>query len=209
MISRLRGKIIEKQPPVVLIDVCGVGYEVLVPMTSIYTLPDIGCEVVIYTHFIVREDAQQLYGFSNKSDRRLFQELIKINGIGPKVALAIMSGMDVVTFISCVESNDSMTLTSIPGIGKKTAERLIIDIKDKITSLRDELTDLRETDIEVSDNQIQVTSLSSFSNGEIISEAINALEVLGYKHKDAKKRVMSVSSGQNTTEDLIRLALKS
>lgn len=211
MISRLSGELLEKHAPIVLIDISGIGYEVLLPMTSIYALPEIGDIVTLHTHFIVREDSQQLYGFIEKADRRLFQELIKINGIGPKVALAILSGMDGSSLISCIEHNDSSQLTLIPGIGKKTAERLIIDMKDKIDKLLNELHNLSVSKLDLlepSDSR-KITSSVPLLGGEHINEAISALEVLGYKYKDAKKKIMSISSGVNSTEELIRLALKS
>jgi holliday junction DNA helicase RuvA len=210
MISRLSGELLEKQAPTVLIDISGIGYEVLLPMTSIYALPEIGEKVILHTHFIVREDSQQLFGFIEKADRRLFQELIKINGIGPKVALAILSGMDGASLISCIEHNDSSQLTLIPGIGKKTAERLIIDMKDKIDKLLSELNALSVSKLDLlGSSGRDVSASKTLTGGEHINEAISALEALGYKYKDAKKKIMSINTGVNSTEELIRLALKS
>lgn len=131
MIGRLRGIIIEKQPPLVLLEVGGVGYEVHMPMTCFYELPDAGKEAIVFTQFVVREDAQLLYGFNNKQERMLFRELIKTNGVGPKLALAILSGMSAPQFVNAVEREDPAALIKLPGIGKKTAERLIVEMKDR------------------------------------------------------------------------------
>lgn len=131
MIGRLRGIIIEKQPPLVLLETGGVGYEVHMPMTCFYELPEAGQEAIIFTHFVVREDAQLLYGFNNKQERTLFKELIKTNGVGPKLALAILSGMSAQQFVNAVEREELGALVKLPGIGKKTAERLIVEMKDR------------------------------------------------------------------------------
>src|SRR5690606_6280124 len=133
MISRLCGLLLEKTPPILLLDVNGVGYEVFVPMTSFYALPEIGSEVTLHTHFALREAAQQLYGFVEARGRELFRTLIKVNSVGPKLALAIMSGMESVELLRCVRSDNVKALSQIPGIGKKTAERLIIELRDKLT----------------------------------------------------------------------------
>ena len=132
MIGRLRGIIIEKQPPLVLIEVGGVGYEVHMPMTCFYELPEAGQEAIVFTHFVVREDAQLLYGFNNKQERTLFKELIKTNGVGPKLALAILSGMSAQQFVNAVEREEVGALVKLPGIGKKTAERLIVETDLKV-----------------------------------------------------------------------------
>lgn len=139
MIGRLRGIIIEKQPPLVLIEVGGVGYEVHMPMTCFYELPEAGQEAFVFTHFVVREDAQLLYGFNNKQERTLFKELIKTNGVGPKLALAILSGMSAQQFVNAVEREEVVALVKLPGIGKKTAERLIVEMKDRFKGLHGDL----------------------------------------------------------------------
>ena len=139
MIGRLRGIILEKQPPLVLLETGGVGYEVHLPMTCFYELPDVGKEAIIFTHFIVREDAQLLYGFNNKQERTLFKELIKTNGVGPKLALAILSGMSAQQFVNAVEREELAALVKLPGIGKKTAERLIVEMKDRFKGLHGDL----------------------------------------------------------------------
>ena len=132
MIGRLQGKVIEKQAPDLLIDVQGVGYEVLVSLNTFFGIPGAGEAVTLHTHFVVREDVQQLYGFMTLSERTLFRYLIKVNGVGPKMALAILSGMSANDFAICVHNNDIATLVKLPGVGKKTAERLLIEMRDKI-----------------------------------------------------------------------------
>lgn len=131
MIGYLRGTLLEKQPPHVLLDVNGVGYELEVPMTTLFQLPAVGEPLVLHTHLVVREDAQLLYGFFAKRDRALFRELIRLNGVGPKLALALMSGMSVDELIQCVNAEDTSRLMKVPGVGKKTAERLLVELKDR------------------------------------------------------------------------------
>ena len=133
MIGRLRGILLEKQPPNLLIDVNGVGYEVQASMTSFYQLPEIGKEINLFTHFVVREDAQLLYGFIDESERAMFRQLIKVSGVGPKLALAILSGMSVANLTQCIDARDPQRLVKIPGVGKKIAARLIIEMKDKLS----------------------------------------------------------------------------
>src|SRR5690606_27720965 len=131
MIGRLRGTLAEKQPPFLLLDVNGVGYELEVPMTTLYRLPPVGEALTLHTHLVVREDAQLLYGFAEKRERELFRELIRLNGVGPKLALALMSGLEVDELVRCVQAQDTAALTKIPGVGKKTAERLLVELKDR------------------------------------------------------------------------------
>ena len=128
MIGSLRGTLLEKHPPLLLVDVQGVGYEVHAPMTTFYQLPALGSDIHLHTHFVVREDAQLLYGFIDKSTRELFRELIRINGLGPKMALAILSALDASELVLCIQNNQINTLTKVPGIGRKTAERLLVTI---------------------------------------------------------------------------------
>jgi Holliday junction DNA helicase RuvA len=132
MIGRLRGILVEKISPEILIECAGVGYEVTMPMTSIYALPELEQQATVYTHFVVREDAQLLYGFANKVERKLFRLLIKVNGVGPKLALAILSNMSADQFVSCVRHDDVNAIVKIPGVGKKTAERLLIEMRDRL-----------------------------------------------------------------------------
>ncbi|MCF6807213.1 Holliday junction branch migration protein RuvA [Thiotrichales bacterium 19S9-12] len=204
MIGRIRGLLIERQAPTLLVETGGVGYEILAPMTTIYQLPEVDEEVILYTHFVVREDAQQLYGFISKTDRRIFQELIKVNGIGAKMALAILSGMDAQSVLACIERDDSALLVSIPGIGKKTAERLIVEMRDKIPQMMVLLSDIQLTDtIDVSDHE--VTNNKSSND---ISEATEALMALGYRKNEAQKVLYKVKDEASTTEELIKSALQ-
>ncbi len=181
MIGWLQGELLEKQAPELLINVHGVGYEVLAPMTTFFALPDAGT-VEIYTHFVVREDAQQLYGFARKDERRLFRTLIKVNGVGPKLALAILSSMDAPAFVACVQHDDITALTKIPGVGKKTAERLLIEMRDR---LKDWFTEGDAT-------LVQGGLVAPSSSSTAVTEAESALIALGYKPQDATKMVMAV-----------------
>ncbi|OCL18752.1 Holliday junction branch migration protein RuvA [Gilliamella sp. wkB171] len=200
MIGRLRGLIIEKQPPKVLIEVGGVGYEVFMPMTCFYELPDNGKEVIVLTHFAVREDAQVLYGFNHEQERELFRELIKVNGVGPKLALAILSGMSAQQFISAVEQGEIKTLVKLPGVGTKTAERLIVEMKDRLKRFGEDLSTtssiISSSDLKKSSNQIE-------------SEAVSALIALGYKPQEASRIISKVIKPEMDSETLIREALKS
>lgn len=203
MIGRLCGTLVEKLPPEILIECAGVGYEVTMPMTSIYALPDNEQQATIYTHFVVREDAQLLYGFANKTERKLFRLLIKINGVGPKLALAILSGMSAEQFVSCVAHDDLTTIVKIPGVGKKTAERLLIEMRDK---LKDWHTDTDINNFSLTTNN--VTNIQS-ETPDATGDAINALVSLGYSNAQASKAVKAVSQQGMDSEAIIRDALKS
>lgn len=200
MIGRLRGIIIEKQPPKVLIDVGGVGYNVFMPMTCFYELPNNGQEVIVLTHLIVREDAQLLYGFNHEQERELFRELIKVNGVGPKLALAILSGMSAQQFIVAVEQGEIKTLVKLPGVGTKTAERLIVEMKDRVKRFGEELSD--------SMTIVETGNIKKSSN-QIESEAVSALIALGYKLQEASRIISKVIKPEMDCETLIREALKS
>lgn len=197
MIGRLRGKILEKQPPLLILDVAGVGYEVSAPMTTFYHLPDLEQDVSLFTHLVVREDAQLLYGFYSERERALFRALIKVNGVGPKLALTILSGIEADNFVRCVREGDASSLVSIPGVGKKTAERLIIETRDALTQW------------EADENQ-QVAHGEFTLNGDsqVLNDATSALVALGYKPAEAKKAISAVHQGGMNNEELIRLALK-
>ncbi|MEE4250739.1 MAG: Holliday junction branch migration protein RuvA [Alcanivoracaceae bacterium] len=196
MIGQLCGKLLDKRAPWLLIDVAGVGYEVEAPMTVFYQLPDIGTELRLHTHFVVREDAQLLYGFSSRFERELFRALIKVNGVGPKMALAILSGMEAERLVRCIELQDSSTLVKIPGVGKKTAERLLIEMSDRLGKLDGVPASLPG-----------MTSIAMPSDA--VSDAVAALESLGYRPKDAQAAVAKVADTDSmTSEQLIRLALK-
>ncbi|MGB2259824.1 MAG: Holliday junction branch migration protein RuvA [Porticoccaceae bacterium] len=195
MIGRLQGTVIDKQAPDLLLDVQGVGYEVLVSLSTFFAVPDVGQSVVLHTHFVVREDVQQLYGFAELSERALFRHLIKVNGVGPKMALAILSGMSASEFALCVHNNDVATLVKLPGVGKKTAERLVIEMRDRIGDI----------DAGTSGGGIQAVQ-----QPDIAEEAESALIALGYKPQDAAKMVSRAASDDiGSAEQLIRAALKS
>ncbi|VEJ09184.1 Holliday junction branch migration protein RuvA [Actinobacillus delphinicola] len=203
MIGRLTGILAEKQPPEILLDVHGVGYELLLPMTSFYDLPELNQEVTLFTHFVVREDAQQLYGFSHKADRHLFRELIKTNGVGPKLGLAILSAMSVEEFSYAIEREEVSKLTKIPGVGKKTAERLVVELKGKF---KDSVQ--RDFFIESKTLPSSSPTLEKMDN-MAAQDAIAALIALGYKASEAEKAVKRVAKEDLNSEQLIREALKS
>lgn len=198
MIGRINGVLLEKQPPHLLIDVQGVAYEIDAPMSTFYQLPETGQAVVLHTHFVVREDAQQLYGFAAKQERELFRVLIKVNGVGPKLALTILSGMDTETFVRSVQDNDIASLIKLPGVGKKTAERLLVEMRDKLSDWLPVSSDLL-TDV----SQFAVTS--SISS---LDDAVSALVSLGYKPQQASKAIKGLPDQALPSEELIRQALK-
>ena len=196
MIGFLRGVLREKQPPGLLVDVQGVGYEIEAPMTTFYDLPAIGESVTLFTHLAVREDAHILYGFSKQSDRRLFRTLIKVNGVGAKLALTILSGMEAGQFAACVQAGDTAALTRLPGIGKKTAERLVVEIRDRLTDW---------------EAPASATGSAASAGPDVVSpveEAVSALIALGYKPQDASRMVRAIDSKALSTEDIIRTALQ-
>ncbi|AHK21158.1 ATP-dependent DNA helicase RuvA [Yersinia similis] len=201
MIGRLRGIILEKQPPLVLLETNGVGYEVQLPMTCFYELPELGQEAIIFTQFVVREDAQLLYGFNDKQERALFRELIKVNGVGPKLALAILSGMSAQQFVGAVEREDITTLVKLPGVGKKTAERLVVEMKDRFKGLNGDLFN------NTGDISLPAASLQT-SDADIEAEAASALVALGYKPQEASRLVSKIAKPGADCETLIRDALR-
>ncbi|HIG65995.1 MAG TPA: Holliday junction branch migration protein RuvA [Methyloprofundus sp.] len=197
MIGFIRGKLVTKTPPLLVLDVQGVGYEIEAPMTTFYNLPVMGETVHLHTHLVVREDAHILFGFSTESDRMMFRTLIKVNGVGPKLALTILSGQSADEFHRCIHDNDTAALIRLPGVGKKTAERLIIEMRDKLPT-RD--------DSSLSSSSEQGSIVSSRSNAK--QEAISALCALGYKPQDASKMVQGIAQEDKSCEDIIRLALQ-
>ncbi len=205
MIGRLRGNVAEKQPPFLLLDVNGVGYEVQLPMTSFYKLPEVGEDATIFIHFVVREDAQLLYGFASKIERQLFREVIKANGVGPKLGLAILSGMSAVQFVQCVINSDTTSLIKLPGIGLKTAERLIIELKDRLKNFT-LASDTPATDAMAFDNSVENTFIETIDHRD---DAISALLALGYKSAQATKSVNKIFLPEMNSEALIKAALKS
>ena len=200
MIGQIRGILIEKQPPNLLVDVQGVGYEIEAPMSTFYNLGDLNSEVRLFTHLVVRDDAHLLFGFFSSQERRLFRTLIKVNGVGAKMALTILSGISSSDFALCVQSGDVTTLTRLPGIGKKTAERLIVEMRDKLVS---DDSSGASSGIFIGDTQ------QSAASGPPAEQAVAALVSLGYKAPDAIRMVRAVTSEAESTEDIIRLALKS
>ena len=202
MIGRLRGTLIEKQPPEILLEVGGVGYELQLPMTCFYELPPIGQEVVLHTHFVVREDAQLLYGFINKRTRALFRELLKANGVGPKLALAILSGMSASQFVNAVEREEIGALIKLPGVGKKTAERLVVEMKDRLKGwVSHDLFSPAEITLPAQESQLRAPDASE--------EAASALVALGYKPQQASQIVAKVASEGMSVEAIIRESLRS
>jgi Holliday junction DNA helicase RuvA len=196
MIGRLTGIIIEKQPPELVLDVNGVGYEVSAPMSTFVNLPSLNEKVSLYTHLVVREDAQLLYGFATTRERLLFRSLLKVNGVGAKLALTILSGSDVDSFARSVQEGDSASLTRLPGVGKKTADRLIIEMRDRLKEVGSAMG---------LDEQI-TTNMPSSSGAR--KEALEALIALGYKAAEADRMIRSFDAQDMTTEQIIRQALQ-
>lgn len=187
MIGRIKGTLIQKSPPRLLVDCNGVGYEIDVPMSTLYQLPDIGAIVTLLTHFLVREDIQQLYGFASESELNTFKTLIKISGVGARTALSILSGMSVGDISQAVTLQDASRLMTVPGIGKKTAERLLLELKGKVGA--------------------DLPHLASTGNAPASSEILQALLALGYSDKEAAIALKQVPAEANVS-DGIRLALK-
>nr|WP_218952891.1 Holliday junction branch migration protein RuvA [Pseudomonas sp. BMW13] len=198
VIGRLRGTLAEKQPPHLLLDVNGVGYELEVPMTTLYRLPAQGETVTLHTHLMVREDAHLLYGFYEKRDRELFRELIRLNGVGPKLALALMSGLEVDELVRCVQAQDTAALTKVPGVGKKTAERLLVELKDRFKAW--------ESIPAIAPLVVEPQLAQAVSSAE--NDAVSALISLGYKPQEASRAVAAVKEDGMSSEDLIRRALR-
>lgn len=205
MIGLIRGVLIEKQPPDILIETGGVGYEVQLPMTSFYQLPEVGQEAVVYIHFVVREDAQLLFGFADKSERALFRELIKVNGVGPKLALTILSGMSAAQFIQCVSHDDYTGLVKLPGVGKKTAERLVIEMRDRLKKLAEQ----GDSSTHLPTMPVETDATARVMTVDVKEDALSALVALGYKPAQAAKVINSVFKEGASSEELIREALRS
>ena len=198
MIGRLRGILIEKNPPGLMVEAGGVGYELEAPMSTFYKLPEVGEEVILSTHFVVRDDAQLLYAFADRSERQLFRTLIRVNGVGPKLALAILSGMEAEMFARCVHEQDTSMLTRLPGVGKKTAERLIVEMKDRLNEWQPALMPL----------ETAATSQPKSKPHDPVQDAISALIALGYRPQEASKAISAVQDDSLNTDELIRQALK-
>jgi Holliday junction DNA helicase RuvA len=191
LIGFLHGRIAAKTAPAVTVDVGGVGYELEAPMSTFLNLPAIGESVHLITHLVVREDAHILYGFATDAERRLFRNLLKVSGVGPKLALGVLSGMSVEGFTRCVLAEDATTLTRIPGVGRKTAERLIIEMRDRVTS-----------------QPTLPGGAGTPAGSDPHSEAFDALVALQYKPVEATRLLKGIGAGTHSTEELIRLALQ-
>ncbi|MFA5684009.1 MAG: Holliday junction branch migration protein RuvA [Lysobacteraceae bacterium] len=193
MIGRLRGTLVSKQPPWLLLDVGGVGYELEAPMSTLYELPEIGAEVTLLTHYAVKEDSAALYGFATPAERQLFRDVQKVSGIGARIALAILSGASVDEFARLVQAGDISALTRIPGIGKKTAERIVVELRDRVDSL--------------------TVSMVQAGRGAVptdpVSEAGVALQALGYKPAEVARMVKLAAADGDSAEAIIRKALQS
>lgn len=198
MIGRLRGMVVHKQPPQLLLDVNGVGYEIHAPMTTFYDVPEAGQTVTLYTHLIVREDAHLLFGFSRSEDREVFRQLIKVTGIGAKTAVSILSGLASADLARCVAEGDVDRLTRVPGIGRKTAERMIVELRDKLSGLQSGL----------GESGLLAAADSASAAPDPVADAISALVALGYKALDAGRWVRSIQTQGMRSEEIIRQALQ-
>ena len=192
MIGSLRGRLTMKQAPLIVVECAGVGYEVETPMSTFLDLPEIGSELFLYTHLLVREDAQILYGFSSEDERLMFRTLLKVNRVGAKMALGILSAMSTNDFRRCVEYEDATSLSRIPGVGKKTAERLIIEMRDRIDA--------------AAPGGGKAAPLTAEASAR--SEAVDALVALGYKPKEVNSLIAGLDTDNKSAEDIIRLALR-
>ena len=195
MIGHLKGKIISKSPPQVLLEVQGIGYEVLCPMSTFYELDNLSDDVLLFTHLSIKEDAHTLFGFITKDEKNVFRELIRVNGVGPKVALAILSNLSVHSLVECISTEDADLLAKTPGIGKKTALKLIVELQDRLSKL--DLTGSLANSSEIKQN--------SNPNSK---QAIEALQSLGFKAREANRMVSKIEDKELSTEQLIRLALQ-
>ena len=196
MIGRLNGRLSEKQPPSLLLDVEGVGYEVEAPMSTFYSLPAVGEMVSLYTHLSIKDDAHNLYGFLTRLERSLFRSLIRVNGVGPKLALTLLSGMSVDELIHCIQQQDAASLTRLPGVGRKTAQRLVIELKDGLSDLG-------------GGGALPATGQAPPGGpGDAGADAIAALVALGYRPAEASRLVAKVKADGHPSEEIIRLALQ-
>lgn len=202
MIGQLRGTLLDKSPPLVVLDVAGVGYEIQVSMNTFYRLPELNAALTLFIHMVVREDAQLLFGFCDQAERSLFRELIKTNGVGPKLACTILSGLNCEQLLTAVQQDDLTTLVKVPGIGKKTAERLLIELKDRLASFGQTL-DAQHIEPAIQADAVNPSPLISSKQ-----EAIGALVALGYKPVQAEKAINQVYDPKASSETLIKLALK-
>jgi Holliday junction DNA helicase RuvA len=194
MIGQLRGILLSKEPPHLLLDAHGVGYEIEAPLSAFYDLPAPGSEITLYTHLVVREDAHLLFGFTDVEERALFRNLLKVNGVGARLALTILSGVSAQGFVRCVQNNDSASLTQLPGIGKKTAERLILEMRDKLSGWEQ--------------RAVRGAAAIAAPAGDVLHDALSALISLGYKPHEAARMLQGIDSAGLSREELIRRALQ-
>ncbi len=197
MIGYLRGRLAAKHPPQLVVDVGGVGYELEAPMSTFYGLPATGTEVNLFTHLVVREDAHILFGFATERERRLFRELLKVSNVGPKLALALLSGMNVESFLACIEAQDVDSLVRIPGVGRKTGERLVVEMRDRIKAFG-----------QLAGVVPAVAGMTAESAAGPQGEAFSALVALGYKPAEVVRLLKNVDESAKTTEEIIRRALQ-
>ena len=196
MIGRLRGELVMKNPPQLMLDVGGVGYELEAPMSTFYSLPEVGQVATLYTHVQVREDAHLLFGFINDAERQLFRNLLKVTGIGARIALAVLSGMEADVFWRCIQEGSTEALIRLPGIGRKTAERLIVEMRDRADA------------VTLKTAPADVHGVIDTSIAHPAEDAVHALIALGYKPQEASRMVNRIDAQNKTREDIIRLALK-
>ncbi len=195
MIGRVRGVLAHKQPPHLLVDVHGVGYEIEAPMSTFYVLPPLGDEVTLYTHLVVREDSHALFGFAREAERLLFRNLLRVNGVGARLALGILSGVSTEEFVRCVHEQDTDSLTRLPGVGRKTAERLIMEMKDRLGEWEDP-------------GGAVAPPVAGGAGQRPAAEAVSALVTLGYKPQEASRMVRGVDTQGLGSEEIIRRALQ-
>jgi len=196
MIGHLNGKIISKNPPEVLLEVGGIGYEILCPMSTFYQLDNLSEDVLLFTHLSIKEDGHTLFGFITKDEKNVFRELIRVNGVGPKVALAILSNLSVNSLVQCISTEDADLLAKTPGIGKKTALKLIVELQDRLSKL------------ELIGSSLEPSKELKQSSNPNTKQAIEALQSLGFKAKEANKMVLKIDDQDLSTEQIIRLALQ-
>ena len=196
MITRLKGTLLEKQELTIVIEVGGIGYELEVPLSTFQKLPDTGAEIILFTHYFIREDAHVLYGFSTPEERTLFRQLIKINGVGPKLAMSVLSHLSVSEFVKLVQAEKIAALTQIPGVGKKTAERLLIELRDKLAGLFQ------------NEKSAELKNIVFNRQANTHEDATTALISLGFKPQEASYLLMRVEKPGLSSEEMIRLALK-
>lgn len=200
MIGRLTGTLALKHPPELVIDVGGVGYELEAPLSTFYELPEVGAQVTLFTHLVVREDAHLLFGFARESERRLFRTLLKVSGVGAKMALAVLSGMSADDFARSIETSDVSALTRLPGIGRKTAERLVVEMRDRL-----EDTDVRAA---LPAAPGEPAAADTAAPADPVADATRALVALGYRPAEASRMIRAIDSAGLATEDIIRQALR-